>query len=74
MAGTVPIALAALWSALVVEVVVESARVSADSIVLFGRTLITPGTRPGILILCGLSASTALVWSAVVAHARGRRI
>ncbi len=74
MAGAIPIVPATAWTALVAETVIESARVSGRSIVVFGQTVLTPGTRPGILILCGLAASTALAWTAVVAHVRGRRL
>jgi len=74
MSGVVPIALATVWTALVAEVVIESARVFAGSIVLFGRTLVSPGIRPGILILCALAASAALAWSVAVSFARGRRL
>jgi hypothetical protein len=74
MSGIVPIALAAVWTSIVAEVVIESARVFGASIVLFGRTLVSPGIRPGILILCGLAASAALAWSAAVSYARGRRL
>ena len=74
MSGVVPMAFAALWTAVVSEVVIESARVFGASIVLFGRTLVSPGIRPGILILCGLAASAALAWSAAVSYARSRRL
>ena len=74
MSGVVPIALATVWTALVAEVVIESAKVFAGSIVLFGRTLASPGIRPGILILCALAASAALAWSVAVGSARGRRL
>lgn len=72
MAGIIAIAIATVWSVVVVDVIVESARL-AGSITLFGRTLSTPGIRPGILILCALAASAGLAWAAAVAYARGRR-
>ena len=36
--------------------------------------MLTPGIRPGVLILCGLAASAGLAWAAAVAYARGRRL
>lgn len=74
MPGMIAIALAAAWTALVAETIVESARAFGGSIVAFHRTLLTPGIRPAILILCGLAASAGLAWAAAVAYARGRRL
>lgn len=74
MAGIIAIGLAAVWTAVVVETIIESARVFGGSILFLRRTLLTPGIRPGILILCGLAASAGLAWAAAVAYARGRRL
>jgi hypothetical protein len=74
MAGIIAMVLAAVWSAVVVETIVESARAFGGSIVFLRRTLLTPGIRPGILILCGLAASVGLAWAAAVAFARSRRL
>jgi hypothetical protein len=74
VAAYIAIVLATVWTAFVVETIVESARVFGGSILFLGRTLITPGIRPGVLILCGLAASTGLAWAAAVAYARGRRL
>ena len=74
MAGYIAIALATVWTAVVVETIIESARVFGGSILFLRRTLLTPGIRPGILILCGLAASAGLAWTAAVAYARGRRL
>jgi hypothetical protein len=74
MTGIIAIALATVWSAFVLETIVESAKVFGGSIVFLRRTLLTPGIRPGILILCGLAASAGLAWTVAVAYARGRRL
>jgi uncharacterized protein with von Willebrand factor type A (vWA) domain len=74
MAGIIAIVAATLWTAFVVETIVESVRAFGGSVVFVGRSLLAPGTRPTILILCGLAASAGLAWAAAVAYARGRRI
>jgi hypothetical protein len=74
MAGIVPIVLATAWTAVVLGTILESARASGGSIIVLGRTVLTPGMRPGVLILCGLAASTGLAWTVAVAYARGRRL
>jgi ABC-type anion transport system duplicated permease subunit len=74
MVGTIAIVLVTLWTAFVVETIIESARAFGGSIVFLGRTLLMPGVRPGILILCGLAATAGLAWTAALAYERGRRL
>jgi hypothetical protein len=74
MAGYIAIVAATVWTAAVVETIIESVRTFGGSIQFFGRTLIAPGIRPGVMILCGLAASAGLAWAAAVAYARGRRL
>ena len=74
MAGYFAIVLATAWTAVVVETIFESTRAFGGSILFLRRTLLTPGIRPGIAILCGLAASSGLAWAAAVAFARGRRL
>jgi hypothetical protein len=74
MAGYIAIVLATAWTAVVVETIIESARAFGGSILFLGRTMLTPGIRPGVVILCGLAASAGLAWAAAVAYARGRRL
>ena len=74
MAGILAIAAATLWTAFVVETIVESVRGFGGSIVFAGRELLAPGVQPSIVILCGLAASAGLAWAAAVAYARGRRL
>ena len=49
MAGIIAIVLATLWTAFVVETIIESARAFGGSIIFLGRTLFMPGVQPGIL-------------------------
>jgi hypothetical protein len=74
MAGIIAIVLATVWTAVVVETIVESARAFGGSIMFLGRTVFMPGIRPGILILCGLAATAGLAWTAALAYERGRRL
>jgi hypothetical protein len=69
-----PIVLASLWSALVLEVVLETVRVEGRALVAFGRVLATPTLNVTIVVLCALSASAALAMVTAVARARGRRL
>lgn len=74
MAGYFAMLLATAWTACVVETIIESTRTFGGTILFLERTLIAPGIRPGILILCGLAASAGLAWTIAVAFARGRRM
>ena len=74
MAGYIAIVLATVWTAVVVETIIESARTFGGSIQFLGRTMLAPGIRPGVFILSGLAASAGLAWAAAVAYSRGRRL
>jgi hypothetical protein len=69
-----PVVAASIWSALVVEVVLETVRTEARALVAFGRVLADPPLDATILMLCALSASAALAMVTAVARARGRRL
>lgn len=68
------IVLATAWSAVVIELVLESARTRGRELVAFGSVLAAPGGTAGVLILCAVSATAALAMVTAVAYARGRRL
>jgi hypothetical protein len=68
------IVLATAWSAVVIELVLESARTRGRELVAFGSVLAAPGGTAGIWILCAVSATAALAMVTAVAYARGRRL
>jgi hypothetical protein len=70
--GLVLVFVAAAISVAAVDAVVESARVDARDIIVFGHTLMSPGTPAGPWILIGLVAAAVLAWTAVTARSRGR--
>jgi hypothetical protein len=69
-----PIILAALWGAVAVELVIESARVDGTALVAFGVVLATPPVEVTIVLLCLVAASAALALAIAVAYVRGRRL
>jgi hypothetical protein len=66
--------IAAAYAAAVTDVVIESARTGARTMIAFGTVLFEAGLPQGVWILCGVSASAALALAAAVAHVRGRRL
>ena len=74
MTGVLAIVVATAWSALVADTIVEGSEAGGGSIVALRTTLLTPGVRVGVLILCGLAASAGLAMATAVAYARGRRL
>jgi hypothetical protein len=74
MAGILALIAATIWTAIVVETIVESVRAFGGGIQILGRTILASGIRPSIYILCGLAASAGLAWAAAIAYARGRRM
>jgi len=74
---TLPLALiacAAVYSSVVFELVLESAKANGERLVLFGSVLASPGHPVGIWMLSGVSATAALAMVTAVAYARGRRL
>jgi hypothetical protein len=70
--GVVMVGVAAGLSIVAVDAVVESAPVDARDIVLFGNTVMSPGSPAGPWILIALVAAAVLAWTAVTARSRGR--
>lgn len=74
MLGILALVAATIWTAVVVEMIVESVRAFGGEIRFMGRTIMTPGIRPSIVVLCGLAASAGIALAAAIAYARGRRL
>lgn len=70
----VPIVLAAVWSALAIELIYESARTDGRELVVFGTVVASPPVPVTIVILCLVAASAALAMAIAVSYARGRRL
>lgn len=64
----------ALWTAVVVDIIAESASSGATKISLFGRVLSEPSSAAGIVLLTALAASAAVALSSAIAYSRGRRL
>ena len=71
---SLPIVCAAVWCAVSIEIVWESARLQGRALVVFGRVVATPLVEATIVILCAVSAAAALAMAIAVAYARGRRL
>ena len=72
MVGLLMVAVAMALSVVAVDAVVESAKVDAREIILFGHTLFSPGSPAGPWILIALVAAAVLAWTAVTTRSRGR--
>jgi hypothetical protein len=70
----VMVGLSAAWSAFVVKIVAESARVGGRTISFLGHTLLEPGEPLGVWILASFSAVAALATAASIAYMWGRRL
>jgi hypothetical protein len=71
---TALLALAAIWTAFVVELVMASAPSGGSRLVAFGTLLGEPGPAAGVVVLCAVSASAALAMVTAIAYGRGRRL
>ena len=66
--------ISAIWTAVVVDVIAESASSGAAKLSLFGHVLYRPAAEVGIIILTALAASAAFALSISVAFSNGRRV
>ncbi len=71
---SLPIVCAAVWCAVSIEMVWESARLQGRALVVFGHVVAAPSVEATIVILCAVSAAAALAMAIAVAYARGRRL
>ncbi len=73
MFGLLWVSCAAAWTALVVDVVIESAPSGGSTIQVSGRAFAVSDPAHGIYLMAGLAASAALLLTAALASWRGRR-
>ena len=66
--------ISAVWTAVVVDVIAESAPSGAAELSLFGHVLYRPTPEVGIIILASLAASAAFALSAAIAFGNSRRV
>jgi hypothetical protein len=72
--GFVTAALATAWSALALDVIVESTLDATDRFVLFGRTIVATTATTEVFVCVGLGVSVAVIATAwIVGSVRGRR-
>jgi hypothetical protein len=68
------VSVAAVWSAVVVDVIAESASSGGRTISLLGHTLTRATPQTGVIYLAVLAASAAIALAAAIAFASGRRM
>jgi hypothetical protein len=68
------VGIAALWSAVVVDVVAESASSGGRTISLLGHTLSRATPHTGVIYLAALAASAAIGLAAAISFVSGRRM
>ncbi len=74
MVGFVTAALATAWSALALDVIVESTLDVTDRFVLFGRTIVATTATTEVFVCVSLGVSVAVIATAwIVGSVRGRR-
>jgi hypothetical protein len=72
--GFVTAALATAWSALAIDVIVESTLDASNRFVLFGRTIVATTPTIEVFVCVGLGVSVAVIATAwIVGSVRGRR-
>jgi hypothetical protein len=74
MIAVAAVAAAVAWTAVVVDVIWESAAAPGSSVVVLGRVAATPSDRVSLYVLAGLAASAGLALTAAAAYRRGRRL
>jgi C4-dicarboxylate-specific signal transduction histidine kinase len=74
MFGGFLLVLATVWTVIVTDAVVESARTGGRTIVEFGRHVATPGVPQGIWVLAAMAASAAFAFAYSLGSVRERRV
>ncbi len=74
MIGAALLVLATAWTVVTVDAIAESAKTDARSIVVFGTTVLDPGSPGGVWILVGMAVVALLIWALWISYARGHRL
>jgi hypothetical protein len=74
MLSALALVFATAWAIAVTDTVIESTHVAAGKLVVFGKTVGSPGTSPVVWILCILAASAGLALAFAWGNVRERRL
>jgi hypothetical protein len=74
MIGAALLVLAAAWTVVTIDAIAESAKTDARDIVVFGNTILEPGSPGGVWILVGMAVVALVIWALWISYARGHRL
>lgn len=74
MIGVALLIVATSWTVVTIAAIAESARSDAREIIVFGTTVLEPGSPAGVWILVGMAVLALLLWALWISYARGHRL